>query len=42
MTTCYKLKDDINLTEFQNVVHPADRTGRPQVINTQVILNTMI
>ena len=32
MTTCYKLKDDINLTEFQNVVHPADRTGRPQVI----------
>ena len=32
MTTCYKLKDEIDLTQFQNVVHQADRTGRPQVV----------
>ena len=32
MTTCYQLKKNINLKDFANVVHPADRTGRPQVV----------
>ena len=32
MTTCYSLKNNIDLKKFQNVVHPADRTGRPQVV----------
>ena len=32
MTTCYSLKSNIDLKKFQNVVHPADRTGRPQVV----------
>ena len=32
MTTCYKLKDEIDLNKFKNVVHPADRTGRPQIV----------
>jgi len=32
MTTCYKLKKEIDLNQFQNVVHPADRTGRPQKV----------
>ncbi|MDC3188078.1 carbamoyltransferase, partial [Candidatus Pelagibacter sp.] len=35
MTTCYKLKKHIELKQFQNVVHPADRTGRPQVVSKQ-------
>ena len=32
MTTCYKLKNEVDLNQFQNVVHPADRTGRPQKV----------
>ncbi len=32
MTTCFKLKKNVKFTKFQNVVHPADRTGRPQVV----------
>ena len=35
MTTCYKLKENIELNQFQNVVHPADRTGRPQVVTKE-------
>ncbi len=34
MTTCYQLKQNINLNDFANVVHPADRTGRPQVVTS--------
>ena len=32
MTTCYKLKNEVDLNKFKNVVHPADRTGRPQIV----------
>ena len=32
MTTCYKLNDEVDLNQFKNVVHSADRTGRPQVV----------
>ena len=35
MTTCYELKKYIDLKEFQNVVHPADRTGRPQIVTLE-------
>ena len=35
MTTCYKLRNEIDLNKFQNVVHPADRTGRPQVVSEE-------
>ncbi len=35
MTTCYELKKNIDLKEFQNVVHPADRTGRPQIVTLE-------
>ncbi len=34
MTTCYQLKNNIDIKEFANVVHPADRTGRPQVVTS--------
>ena len=32
MTTCYKLKSEVDINKFKNVVHSADRTGRPQVV----------
>ena len=35
MTTCYKLKREIDLNQFKNVVHPADRTGRPQIVTKE-------
>ena len=35
MTACYELRKYIDLKEFQNVVHPADRTGRPQIVTLE-------
>ena len=35
MTTCYKLKNEVDLNQFQNVVHQADRTGRPQKVTLE-------
>ena len=32
MTTCFKLRQNVDFKKFQNVIHPADRTGRPQVV----------